>query len=302
MTHYFQLACWISIGAAAAVALAGCDRQVNLGPVADAATVEAIRTALTKSDASAEDGEAAAAATGTGWATIRGQFVFDGPPPERNPYNVTKEHSICSINGKPPLQETLVVDSASNGIKNVVIFLREASRVHESAGPQSDPIEFDQKQCVFLTHVMGVTIGETIELKNSDPTGHNTKIGGKNTFNQTIPAGQAIPFKPQKEEALPTQVTCSIHEWMVAYMLPRANGYHAVTDDEGRFEIANVPAGETLEFQVWHESGAAGGGLVGNTPEDAGLKWSKRGRVTITLEPDEVKEVKVIVPAGAFRG
>ena len=60
---------------------------------------------------------------------------------------------------------------------------------------------------------------------------------------------------------------------MVAYMLPRENGYFAVTDAEGRFEIANLPAGEPLEFQVWHESGgAAGNGLVGTTPDAAGLE------------------------------
>ena len=96
-------------------------------------------------------------------------------------------------------------------------------------------------------------------------------------------------------------MTCSIHPWMTAYMLPRKNSYFAVTDADGKFEIANVPAGEPLEFQVWHESGAApGSGLVGTTPEAPDVKWSNRGRVTVTLQPDEVKEIKVVVPAKAF--
>jgi len=284
------------------LALAGCNRNIDLGPVADAATVEAYRTALVATGESAEGGEAAAAATGTGWATIRGQFVFDGNPPQMTPYNVTKEHNICSINGKPPLQETLLVDSASSGIKNVAIYLREASRVHDSAAARSDNVEFDQKHCVFLSHVVGVTVGQSLEIKNSDPTGHNTNILGVG-FNQLIPEGGAIPYKVQKEAAMPAKVVCSIHPWMVAYMLPRENGYFAVTDDQGRFEIANVPAGEEVEFQVWHESGAApGNGLVGATPDTPDMKWSNRGRVTLVLQPDEVKEIKVVVPASAFRG
>jgi hypothetical protein len=103
--------------------------------------------------------------------------------------------------------------------------------------------------------------------------------------------------------AMPAKVVCSIHPWMVAYLLPRENGYFAVTDDEGRFEIANVPAGEEIELQVWHESGAApAGGLVGATPDAPDMKWSNRGRATLTLQPDEAKEIKVIVPASAFRG
>ena len=141
-----------------------------------------------------------------------------------------------------------------------------------------------------------------MEIKNSDPTGHNTNILDSG-FNQLIPEGGAIPYAVQKETAVPAKVVCSIHPWMVAYMLARENGYFAVTDAEGRFEIANVPAGEEIELQVWHESGAAPGqGLVGATPDNAELKWSDRGRVTVTLAPDEVKEIKVIVPANAFRG
>jgi hypothetical protein len=89
---------------------------------------------------------------------------------------------------------------------------------------------------------------------------------------------------------------------MTAYLLPRKNGYYAVTDAEGKFTIPNVPAGEPLEFQVWHESGsAAGNGLVG-TPEAKDVKFSARGRMSVTLQPDEKKEIKVVVPSKAFNG
>ncbi len=218
--------------------------------------------------------KAAVKPTGTGWATLRGQFVYDGTPPEAQPYIVTKEAEICAPGGKAPLQETLVVDSGSKGIKNVVIFLRDASRVHESAAAKKDTVVFDQKECQFLTHVVGVTVGETVSIKNSDPIGHNTNIVGTG-FNPTVPASGAVPYPVQKEVSVPNQVKCGIHPWMTAYMLQRKNGYFAVTDAQGNFEIPNVPAGEPLEFQVWHESGtAAGNGLVGATPDAKDVKWS----------------------------
>jgi hypothetical protein len=283
----------------AAVMLAGCGSHADLGPVAHADAAASIRKALAAGKA--EGGEQAAASTGTGWATIRGQFVFDGTSPAMQPYNVTKEHEICSVNGQAPPQETLIVAPDSKGIKNVVVFLRDAKRVHESANPKTDQVEFDQKHCVFLTHVLAATVGQPIDIKNSDQTGHNTNILGSG-FNQLIPAGGAIPYKPQKESQVPDKVTCSIHPWMTAYLLPRKNGYFAVTGPDGKFEIANVPAGEPLEFQVWHESGAApGNGLVGTTPGAAELKWSNRGRLAVTLQPDEQKEIKVVVPEKAFR-
>ncbi len=290
----------VLLGTLCALAFTGCQGDVDRGPRANLAAASTFREALIAGGAAGEE-VTADESTGTGWATIRGQFVFDGDPPAPKPYNVTKEHNICSINGQVPPEETLVVDPSSHGIKNVAIYLRDASRVHDSAKSRGGTVVFDQKNCVFLTHVLGATVGQSIDIKNSDPTGHNTNILGTG-FNPIIPEGGSSQYKVQKEAATPIEVRCSIHPWMVAHMLMRDNGYFAVTDDQGNFEIANVPAGEPIEFQVWHESGAkAGNGLVGATPDAADLKWSDRGRVKVTLQPDEVREIKVIVPPNAFR-
>jgi plastocyanin len=289
--------------ALAAAALAGCGSRVELGPVANARTASEIRTALGGSSDSDGGGEAAAS-TATGWATIRGRFVYNGTPPQMSPYNVTKDQATCSPGGRAPAQETLVVDSGTGGIRGIAIYLRDAPRVHDSAQPTDASVEFDQKACVFLSHVCGVTVGQTLEIKNSDPVGHNTNIAGsKNKFNQTIPAGESIAYKIQREEAIPAPVNCSIHPWMVAHLLAHENGYFAVTTADGSFEIANVPAGEKLELQVWHESATGPGGvLVINTPEAKSLGWSNKGRFTVTLQPDEVKDVQITVPASAFSG
>ncbi|MCH7750854.1 MAG: hypothetical protein IH898_01695 [Planctomycetes bacterium] len=285
-----------------ALLASGCRRGDELGPVADADAFASIRTALSQGSEGAGGGTAGP--TGTGWATLKGRFIFDGTAPTMPPYNVNRDQATCNINGKAPLQETILVDPATNGLANVAIFIRNASRVHESAAsPATESAEFDQKTCVFLTHVFPLTLGQTMQIKNSDNVGHNTKIGGDNVFNQTIPAGEVIDFTPQKEEALPVAVACSIHPWMLAYFLPRKNGYYAVTGPDGSFEIANVPAGEELEFQVWHESGTGTrGALVLGTPEAKKLKWSKKGRFKVTLTQDDVKEIEITVPASALGG
>ncbi len=280
----------------------GCQRADELGPIASATSASTIREAF--AGGAGESGTSSkTAATGTGWATLKGRFVFDGTPPAMQPYGANKDMATCAPGGKIQLQETLLVDSATKGIANVAIYIRKASRVHESAASAEGSVDFDQKQCVFLTHVFPMTIGQSMAIKNSDNVGHNTNIEGKNGFNQTIPAGETIDFTPQKEEAVPVGVRCSIHPWMLAYFLPRKNGYVAITAPDGSFEIANVPAGEELEFQVWHESATGpGGALVLGTPAAKEMKWSKKGRFKIKLAEGEEKELEITVTAAALGG
>jgi len=273
----------------------GCRPNDAVGPVASSSSFEGIRT--TFSDGSGGASSAGAnASTGTGWATLKGRFVFDGTPPTMAPYNANATLATCAPGGK-----ALIVDPQSGGIANVAIYLRKASRVHESAKPNNGTVLFDQKVCQFLTHVFPMTVGQTMEIKNSDDTGHNTNITGKSSTNITVPAGESVSHVPKKEETVPARITCSMHTWMVAYYLPRKDGYVAVTAADGSFEIPNLPAGETLEIQVWHESATGPGQvLVLGTPEAKALKWSGKGRFKITLEPDEVKEIEFNVPAVAL--
>jgi hypothetical protein len=138
-------------------------------------------------------------------------------------------------------------------------------------------------------------------MKNSDPVGHNTNIVGGT--NEIIEAGMTRDYTPQKESPLPQQVTCNIHPWMIAWFLPRANPYIAVTAADGTFEIANLPAGEELEFQVWHENATGvSGTLDPSTPESRAMKWTRQGRFKLKLQPDEVKELPIVVPVSAFKG
>jgi plastocyanin len=282
------------------MAAIGCNRPSEMGKYANLGAADKIRTALV-GDIAVAEGDAEVASTG--WATIRGRFIFEGDPPQMPPYGVNKDQATCAPGGQAPPQETLVVDSATKGIANIAIYPRKVSRVHETAEPKTEPFVFDQENCVFLSHVFAVTVGQPIEIKNSDNVGHNTSIAGQNSFNQMVPSGDVTPFTPSREESIPVSISCSVHPWMRAYMLPRKNAYAAVTGEDGSFEIANLPAGEELEIQVWHESAAGGNGALFLDSDAAKeLKWNNKGRFKIRLEPDEVRELNIPVPAAAFGG
>ena len=289
--------------ALAAALLAGCERPQVSALRASGDSVSAIRKAL-------GEGKSAAASTAdapmpTGWATIRGQFTYEGAPPPRPPLSITKDMNICAPGGKQVLSEQLVVD-ASGGIKDVAVYLTTKIPLDDPAFIHPDydatktaQIVFDQKECIFLTHLFAARTTNSIVLKNSDPVGHNTNISGKNSasVNVTIAAGDANPYAPGKESPEPFDVSCSVHPWMAAKMLIRDTPYFAVTAPDGTFEIKNVPAGIPLQFKVWQEKLK----FITTVKRQAGgqttdEKWPRAG-YKVTLQPDEVHEMNVVIAA-----
>jgi hypothetical protein len=270
----------------------GCGPGRVLGPAPDLVAATKLREALAASDESAAKDEAAAP-TGTGWGGLKGRFVFAGTPGAPAALIVDKDMAVCGKDGMKLYDQSLRVDASSKGLADVVVFVRKASRFKDPV--PTEQLVFDQKNCEFLSPVFAARVGQPVDVRNSDPIGHNTNIAGT-SFNQLIPAGEGTIYTPTGETGMPVSVTCNIHPWMKAYAVFRKDGYVAVSAVDGSFEIANLPAGEPLEFQVWHPRAASG--LKLDRPD---LKWSPKGRFTITLPADEVKDLGMLeVPAGSL--
>ena len=281
---------------AVGVAAPGCGAGSVAGPAPDFEAALVLREKLASATGATEAGEEKP--QGTGWATLKGRFIFAGAPGDAKPLIVDKDTEVCSKGGMKLYDRSLMVDASTKGLANVVLFLRNSSRVKEPV--PTDALVFDQKNCEFLTPVFAARVGQPIDVKNSDPIGHNTNISGT-SFNQLIPAGESTVFTAGRETGLPVTVTCNIHPWMKAYAVFREDGYVAVSAPDGSFTIPNLPAGEPLEFQVWHERSTGRSGAISlDQPE---LKWSAKGRFKIQLEEDEVRDLGTLeVPADAISG
>lgn len=119
--------------------------------------------------------------------------------------------------------------------------------------PQATTPVMDQKDLMFVPHVLPVLVGSTVKFPNSDTVRHNVFSPAKSAkpFNLgTYPAGEVKQVVFDKVGVV--SLLCNVHAEMSAYIVVLQNPYFALTDKQGAVTISNVPAGEyTLTF--WHE-------------------------------------------------
>ena len=95
-------------------------------------------------------------------------------------------------------------------------------------------------------------VGQPFAIKNSDPFMHNIhalpKVDGNTEFNFAQPSqGDVNDTKwaaSITEPEVLVKIKCDVHPWMFAYVGVQNHPFFAVTDKDGNFKIANVPAGK----------------------------------------------------------
>ncbi|MFI4875637.1 MAG: hypothetical protein ACIALR_09880 [Blastopirellula sp. JB062] len=280
----------------------GCDSQETRQVVPRPGRVLAIREALRGDETPQPESSEPVVEKPTQFATLRGQFKIQGTPPPNPALSVTKDTAVCNPNNVSLHAPQVVVDPQSQGIKNMVVMIETpADWVHPDALGSTEKVKFDQKACLFVDHVFGMQATQTLEILNSDPIAHNTKMEPRrNTAsNVNVPGGASTTYQPTTGEKEPFEVTCSIHPWMKAYILIRNDAYYAISGADGTFEIANVPAGAPIQVRVWHETQPSG--VSPATVNGQPASWRK-GEFTLTLDPaDESKnELAIVVDASEF--
>jgi len=298
-----KCAVWgLSLAATLAAAMVGCGGGTP--ETSDAVAIPEPNVSLTSSapaakTAASPSAAGAAASTSTtsaapvpaeGWGTLKGQVVFGGDPPAVSVLvekgKAAKNPEWCAKDNPIP-NERLVVDPATKGVKNVLVYLSRPTAVNEDAkkAAAGATVFFDQKNCTYEPHVLGLMTGVPVDLKSSDPLSHNIDVKLKNsTFNQLIGGGQTIKFTPSAAERSPGPVICDVHPWMSAWWMVVDHPYIAVTDAKGNFEIKNVPAG-TQKVVVWQEAVRF---VTAPSGQDVTIKANDTTAQGFTIDPTKV--------------
>ena len=115
----------------------------------------------------------------------------------------------------------------------------------------------DQQKCRYVPRVLGVRVGQALQVKNGDPLLHNVRSDPEinQPFNQGQPVqGMAYTHTFTTREVM-IPIKCDVHAWMRAYVGAIEHPYFAVTADDGAFRIDSLPPGR-YHLEAWHERAA----------------------------------------------
>jgi hypothetical protein len=186
-----------------------------------------------------------------GNASVTGSVSFAGTAPA-NPTIDMSEEAQCKAKHSGTITDPQVV--VRNGkVGNVFVYVKSGLPAGASYTAPAEAVTIDQDGCIYKPRVFGAMVGQTIDIKNSDPVLHNIKAVPKEnrTFNISQPRPMVTKRSFTRREVM-VPLECNVHSWMQAYVGVLDHPFFATTGEDGTFRITGLPAG-TYEIEAWHE-------------------------------------------------
>jgi plastocyanin len=184
-------------------------------------------------------------------ATVTGKVKFEGTPPPPQPIKLSSDPYCQKAN--PGLTTETEVVGKDGAVGNVFVYVKDGLGNRTFPTP-SEPVVLDQKGCHYTPHVLGIQVGQPLQIVNSDDTLHN--VHGLAKVNKEFNQGQPIQGMKMthtfsaKEVMVPFK--CDVHGWMNAWIGVLDHPYYAVTSADGSFSLKGLPPG-TYTIEAWHE-------------------------------------------------
>ena len=183
---------------------------------------------------------------------VSGSVKFSGTQPVMEKISMNADPTCASLHSGPVYDDSVIVNG--NGtLKNVFVYVKEGLEGKTFPAPSAS-IQIDQHGCIYSPHVLGMQVGQSLEILNSDNTLHNIhSLAEQNKqFNLGMPIqGMKLKKKFDASEIM-VKMKCDVHPWMHAYVGVLPHPFFSVTDAEGNYNIKDLPDGE-YTIEAWHE-------------------------------------------------
>jgi plastocyanin len=140
-----------------------------------------------------------------------------------------------------------VLDQDGKPVTQAVVFVQEGL----GAKAPSAPAIMDQFNKTFEPEVLPISVGTQVRFPNRDQIRHHVySFSRPKRFELPLYKGEDAP-PVLFDQAGVVKIGCNIHDWMSAVILVLPNQHYAMTDDEGRFTLPDLPAGAHT-ITAWH--------------------------------------------------
>jgi hypothetical protein len=187
--------------------------------------------------------------------SVAGVVSFEGEA-KQGEIDTAGDKACHAMHKDAPLKSETIV--AKDGkLANVIVYLASGTDKYSYESPK-DPLVIDQKGCQYVPHVAAKMTEQPLIVKSSDELTHNvhglspTKTGNPE-FNETqSKAGAQYKTEKVVNPEIVYTLQCDVHKWMSAKVGVFEHPFFAVTGEDGKFKLDNVPDGE-YEVVAWHE-------------------------------------------------
>ena len=182
---------------------------------------------------------------------VQGVVTLEGTAPEMTNIQMAADPN-CARMHSGEVSNEFVIAGEGGTLANAFVYVK--SGITGNFSPPSEPVVLDQKGCMYVPHVIGLQVGQTLEVVNSDETLHNIHATPSN--NKEFNIGQPIQgLRTEKvfdNVEIMVPFKCDVHKWMNSYAGVLDHPYFAITDADGSFSIPDLPPGEYV-IEAWHE-------------------------------------------------
>lgn len=184
-------------------------------------------------------------------ATLSGKVAFEGTAPVAEKMAMDADPTCQMLHPDGAVADDVIVNP--NGtLKNVFVYVKEG--VTGTYPAPAEAVQFDQKGCQYNPKVFGIRVNQPIEIINSDNTLHNVHALPQKSkeFNLGMPIQGMKLKKAFTSPEVMVKIKCEVHPWMSAYAGVLEHPFYGVTNEEGAFEIKDLPPGDYV-VETWHE-------------------------------------------------
>jgi len=188
-----------------------------------------------------------------GGGTISGKVKFSGAKPAMRKIDMSEEPKCkAKYAAAPPTDEAVVVN-ANGTLADVFVYVKSGLPASYKAPAPGGPVTLDQDGCRYHPHVLGILVGQSLAIKNSDGVLHNIKAKG--TKNRPFNISQPTVMTSDRTFTAPevmVPLECNVHGWMHAWLGVLPHPFFSITGTDGAFTIKGLPPG-TYTVEAWQE-------------------------------------------------